>query len=328
LPNNGVFDVSEWTFSGIDALDGETSNASASTPYPLNSFTTLPAVINYTWYSDPGLSTIIGTGNTYTPTINSVGTETVYVTAAIGACESDETTVTVTINALPNVDAGSPQTVCEGELITLSGAGALTYDWDHGVSDGVAFNAPSSNTTYTVIGTDANGCENSDQVTININALPVVSYTDISEICTYDNPVTLAQGTPSGGTHSGNGVSAGVFDPDAAGLGTQVITYSYTDGNGCSNSANWTITVDDCAGITDPDIHNVVSAYPNPTSGVITILGPSMDNVSITLTELNGKVLETRTFNGNMTMDLPHLSKGTYLLRINETQQVLRIVLN
>ncbi len=33
-PNNGNFDCADWTFSGINALDGETSNATAETPYP------------------------------------------------------------------------------------------------------------------------------------------------------------------------------------------------------------------------------------------------------------------------------------------------------
>ena len=29
----------------------------------------------------------------------------------------------------------------------------------------------------------------------------------------------------------------GTFDPSVAGVGTHMITYDYTDGNGCSNSA-------------------------------------------------------------------------------------------
>ena len=30
-----VFDVSEWLFSGVDALEGETTNENATTPYPI-----------------------------------------------------------------------------------------------------------------------------------------------------------------------------------------------------------------------------------------------------------------------------------------------------
>ena len=46
--------------------------------------------------------------------------------------------------------------------------------WDNSVSDGVAF-TPVSTATYTVTGTDGNGCENSDQVEVTVNALPTVS---------------------------------------------------------------------------------------------------------------------------------------------------------
>ena len=34
-PNGGTFDVSNWTYSGIDALDGETTNATATNPIPV-----------------------------------------------------------------------------------------------------------------------------------------------------------------------------------------------------------------------------------------------------------------------------------------------------
>lgn len=36
--NNSIFDIDDWTFSGVDALDGETSNATAATPFPVGTF--------------------------------------------------------------------------------------------------------------------------------------------------------------------------------------------------------------------------------------------------------------------------------------------------
>jgi len=329
LHNNGVFDVSEWTFSGVDALDGTTSNATAPVPYPLNAFSTSAPLVDYTWYSDLGLSVIEATGNTYSPAIAAFGSETVYVTAAIGSCESAASAVTVTINALPSVEAGAPQTVCAGENVVLSGAGAQTYDWDNGVSNNVAFSAPSNTTTYSVIGTDANGCENTDQVVITVNPLPTVSYTDITEICSYDSPISLAAGTPSGGTHSGTGVATGIFNPSVAGIGTHIITYSFTDGNGCMNSANWTITVDACAGITDPDLSNSLTIYPNPTNGTITLIGLGESNGTVSISDLSGKIVLTSDFSGDFhTMNLNGLEAGSYLVRTGETQNSVRIVLN
>ena len=39
-PNGGIWDASEWTYSGTNALDGESSNSTAATPFPIGSFTT------------------------------------------------------------------------------------------------------------------------------------------------------------------------------------------------------------------------------------------------------------------------------------------------
>ena len=62
------------------------------------------------------------------------------------------------------VDAGNDISICDGGSVTLSGSGAVTYSWDNNVSDGVT-----STTTYTVTGTDANGCQANDQVTVTVN---------------------------------------------------------------------------------------------------------------------------------------------------------------
>ena len=84
-----------------------------------------------------------------------------------GGCGTVDATGTITVNDLPTVDAGTDQTVCSGDNVTLSGSGASTYTWDNGVTNNTAFTA-STTTTYTVTGTDANGCINTDQVTVTI----------------------------------------------------------------------------------------------------------------------------------------------------------------
>ncbi len=56
-------------------------------------------------------------------------------------------------------------------------------------------------------------------------------------------PFSLDQGFPSGGVYSGPGVSGTDFDPSLAGVGTHLITYIYTDPDGCSYSASKNITV-------------------------------------------------------------------------------------
>ncbi|MEI8192486.1 MAG: glycine-rich protein, partial [Flavobacteriia bacterium] len=97
-------------------------------------------------------------------------------------CVSAVTPVTVTVGQAPIVSAGNNISICAGAPVTLSGNGAATYAWDNGVANGVAF-TPASTQTYTVIGTNANGCSDTAQVTVTVNALPTVSAGNNQTIC-------------------------------------------------------------------------------------------------------------------------------------------------
>ena len=74
----------------------------------------------------------------------------------------------ITVNALPTVVAGPGQTVCEGSSVVLNASGATTFSWDNSVANGITF-IPNSTTTYTVTGTDVNGCVNTSTVDITVN---------------------------------------------------------------------------------------------------------------------------------------------------------------
>ena len=78
-------------------------------------------------------------------------------------------TVQITVNPTPVVTATATpnDTICNGDQVTLTGGGASTYVWDNGVTNATAF-TPASTTTYTVTGTDVNGCERSTPITITV----------------------------------------------------------------------------------------------------------------------------------------------------------------
>lgn len=319
-PNDGVFDISEWTFSGINALDNETTNATAATPFPDATFSSSPLVVNITWYDDVALTNQIATGDTYTPTLTAVGSEFYYITAEVNGCTSTASLVEVTINALPTITANSTATtVCDGDAVTLSGAGGVTYAWDNGVTDGTAFN-PSATATYTVTGTDANGCTNTDNITVTVNPLPTVTMTTVTPVCVYNDPFDLQVGSPTGGTYSGTGVSGGQFDPSAAGVGTHTITYSYTDGNSCTNTATADFVVDACSSLDELD-ELFVNVYPNPTNGTVQILTNLSGDINIQVVDLTGKVLINTT---DKTMNLSGLATGKYIVQISNATSVIR----
>ncbi|MCS6980564.1 MAG: PKD domain-containing protein, partial [Flavobacteriales bacterium] len=118
-------------------------------------------------------------GGQTTPTVSGLGpaTYTVYVADNL-LC--DTVSATVTINEPPPVTlslSASPGTeVCSGTAVTLSASGAQDYTWNPGALQGSSIQvAIVNNTTYDVIGTDANGCIGIGSITLTVLPNPVAS---------------------------------------------------------------------------------------------------------------------------------------------------------
>ncbi|WP_139959334.1 T9SS type B sorting domain-containing protein [Flavicella sediminum] len=103
--------------------------------------------------------------------------------------------------------------------------------------------SPTETTTY-FIKITTNGIVCTDEFTLTVNPLPIVTLDTQSALCENTTDVTLTA-SPAGGTFSGTGVNpiTGVFSPSTAGPGTHTISYTFTDPKGCENSANTDITV-------------------------------------------------------------------------------------
>lgn len=84
--------------------------------------------------------------------------------------------------------------------------------------------------------TDANGCSASALSSIFVNSLPTVDVGPFADVCINTASFTLSSGTPSGGLYSGTGVNNdSLFSAAVANTGSHVISYTYTDANGCVN---------------------------------------------------------------------------------------------
>src|SRR5437762_9952354 len=102
-------------------------------------------------------------------------------------------------------------------------------------------------------------------------------------MCINASAVSL-NGTPVGGTFSGTGVVGNNFDPSTSGAGTFVITYSYTDANGCSATANTSVTVNPLPVVTISPVAGMcinaasVTLNGTPVGGTFTGTGVSGNN--------------------------------------------------
>jgi len=112
-----------------------------------------------------------GLGTTSSITVTPLTTTTYTVTGTDNNGCAGTGTYTVTVNPLPNVNAGSDRIICLGSSVTLTGAGAANYTWNSGIPNGNPF-TPSTTSTYTVTGTDANNCSNTDSVLVTVNSIP------------------------------------------------------------------------------------------------------------------------------------------------------------
>jgi gliding motility-associated-like protein len=206
---------------------------------------------SYAWTSTN--STILngGTSNASTVIMNvgsGAATVTVVETNTFG-CIGQAVNLPLTINPLPNANAGSNAAICLGDSINLTATGGTSYAWtpanslnNANINNPLAF--PTSTTNYSVLVTDNNNCKKTAQVTITVNQLPVITAGNAVAIC-LDKSTTLNAGggstyvwTPSTGLSDPNSSS-----PVASPITTTVYTVTGTDANNCSSTASVQVTV-------------------------------------------------------------------------------------
>ena len=214
-----------------------------------------PAVggLTYSWTPTGGLNS--STIANPTVTLTAVGSPTVVTyflttTNTSTGC-SATSSVVVTVNPKPTISVTPNNAfICLGTGIKLTASGANTYTWTPSGSLNISASGDTANahptvaTTYTITGyVTATGCSNTTTDVVNVHSLPVVTAPASMQVCNQPIPVQIApSATPAGGVWSGTDInSSGTFTP--AGTGSFVETYTYTDGNGCINSANTTVNV-------------------------------------------------------------------------------------
>jgi hypothetical protein len=173
-------------------------------------------------------------------------------TACDGTTTADWTKTYTVQKIIPVITLTGNSTVeiCQNQTYTDPGASAMS-NCNGDITSSIVTNNPVNTSiagTYTITYNVMDNCGSpAVQVTrtVIVRALPVVAAGAYSPVCV-DAPDIILGGTPTGGIWTGTGISGNqlngyIFDPST---GTQTLTYAYTDGNGCVNSAQTTVTVD------------------------------------------------------------------------------------
>jgi PKD repeat protein len=172
-------------------------------------------------------------GVAFTPA--SSGTYTVTGTDANGC--TNTATKAVTVNALPNVTVNSPST-CSGAPVSLIAGGGSTYSWSTGGSGSTISVSPTTATSYTVTGTDVNGCVNTAVSNVTISSAPNVIANSVA-ICIGQSTTITASGASTYSWSNGDATASTTVNP----TGTTTYTVTGSNGPGCTNTAVATVTV-------------------------------------------------------------------------------------
>ena len=212
--------------------------------------------VTYSWDPPTGLS-----DPTIAEPIATPSSTTTYIVTGTGTngCTAKDQ-VTVTVSPLPNVSAYPDTIVCQGHGVTLQATGGVQFAWQpttglDNPASGSPMALPSSDVTYTVTATDANGCSDDAQLSLTVIPSPFVD-------AGRDTSILLGQSLQLSGVTDGVGFEwspliylTGVetLGPVAAPERTTTYYLTATADNGCTTTDSVVVAVAEGAVIAVPN---------------------------------------------------------------------------
>jgi hypothetical protein len=220
---------------------------------------------------------------------------------------------------------------CSGDSVVLMGSIGLnfSYQW---IRDGV--NIPSAANyiyaakvggAYTVKVTSPIGCSStSAPVTVIVHpAPPVFLGNDTSVAAGAKITLNAGAGFNSYLWSTGQIIPTIMVDSSGTGLGTKTVWVRVTDNFACPGTDTIRISFVNNPGIAELYAGNLFRVFPNPTKGMIELHNPTpmVNDLLVEIFSLDGRSMARIRWAAdpdqtNATIDLTHLSNGTYLLSI------------
>ncbi|NQV54041.1 MAG: T9SS type A sorting domain-containing protein, partial [Flavobacteriales bacterium] len=172
----------------------------------------------------------------------SASTYLVTITDTNGCTIEMDTTLVSPSQILTQITS-SDSVLCAGDssatltVVISGGVGGYGSLWDIGgnAMTGDTVENVGVGTHYLVV-TDSAGCMVFDSVTIAENPLPAVSFEIAEDTVCAGTQIALDSVSPFGGFYLGNGVVGDTLFTDSL-IGTQFVSYTFVDSNGCANAA-------------------------------------------------------------------------------------------
>jgi hypothetical protein len=190
--------------------------------------------------------------------------------------------------------------------------------------DGVNYTASNSTATFNLVCGAANGCDSLVTLDLTIN--------NVSDLTTTTSGITISANNTSAtyawlDCDNNYAVITGETNQSYIPSSNGNYAVELTE-NGCvDTSACAVITL---VGIIENNFENQLRVYPNPTDGNFFIdLGMNYETTNVRLTDLNGKLIQSNSYNDSQFLHLKlEVPAGVYLLVIEsaEKKAVIRLV--
>lgn len=257
-------------------------------------------------------------------TYSNPGVYTVSLTLSYNGQSIPVYTRTIGVTGSSPAIAG-PAAICKGNTFvnnysTTNIAGA-SYSWSasnatiSGSNTIPSINLVSGNTGVATLSLQVinGGCTAQATKTIAIDTIPQVALMASTLTCV-GSTVTL-NGTPAGGAYTGTNVVLSALTPTATGV--HKVYYTYTNPNGCANTASLSVMVNACTGLEDLSTSGMFSLFPNPSSGIVYIQGAIRISKVEVYNTIGQLVLEKKQVQAeNTSVDLSQEAKGIYVIRL------------
>jgi Zn-dependent metalloprotease len=263
-----------------------------------------------------------GSSNTsinVTPSLTTTYTVSGNVPGCVGTTSAIGTVHVYTAPAVATTPASLA--VCTGATGIIGATGASTYSWSTGSLTN-SITVPSSPATYTVTGTDVHGCTGVATVNVTVSALPVITFSLVSDTLCVNHQNIVLNGSPAGGFYTGRGITGNTFNPLTANLGIDTLVYTYTSGNGCAKSKSIIVKIDACTGIATYDIPTIL-VYPNPASDYVVFKNFS-NSLLVKIYDAAGKVVLEESAKGTdeLKIGIAQLAQGLYQISMTSNDRV------
>lgn len=148
---------------------------------------------------------------------------------------------------------------------------------------------------------------------------PIINLGNDTTLCTNQN-YTLTAGTSSSNTYAwSTGANTGNIVVNSSTTANNSYSVVVTNTSGCTGSDTLSVSFVVCSGIDENRALELLSAYPNPSNGTMTIQAPSslLLPVQMNVRDASGRLVYSTTLrDASTTLSLPTIEDGVYMMNV------------